>query len=411
MGVTARPRIAIVAPSLEILGGQSVLARQMHDDLRRDGFDVMFVAVNPRLWRPFRWIRRVPVLRTIVNQILYLPTLLRLARADVVHAFSASYWSFLLAPVPALVMGKVFGRRTILNYHSGEADDHLRNWGRLVHPWLAFADEIVVPSHYLAAVFRTHGYDTRVIVNAADLSGYTYRERHPLGRHVISVRNLEPHYRVDVIVRAFAAVAEDLPDAMLTVIGTGSEYARLRQLAAELNLHRVRFVGRVEPQEMPRLYDEADVFVNASVVDNQPVSILEAFAAGVPVVTTPTGDIAAMVRHDETGVIVPGPDPAAFAEAIVDLLRDEPRARALARAARRELPRYDWRAVAESWHAAYTGTPAGAAAHASGDTRRAAGTSASAVRHAAANRTARAVKTVAAVGAPTLQGRRGAGRP
>ena len=362
MGLTPRPRLAIVAPSLDILGGQSVLARQMQDDLTRAGYDVVFVPVNPRLWRPFRWIRRVPGLRTIVNQLLYLPTLLRLSQVDVVHAFSASYWSFLLAPMPALVLGQVFGKRTILHYHSGEADDHLAHWGRLVHPWLAFADEIVVPSHYLAGVFKKYGYDTRVIYNTADLSGYTFRDRHPLGRHVISVRNLEPHYRVDVVIRAFAAVSAEWPDAMLTVIGAGSEYATLRQLAAELNLHRVRFMGRVEPADMPRLYDEADVFVNASVVDNQPVSILEAFASGVPIITTPTGDIAAMVRDGETGVIVSGPDPAAFAEAIVGLLADEPRARALACAGHRELARYQWATVADAWADVYAGTPVAAPA-------------------------------------------------
>jgi glycosyltransferase involved in cell wall biosynthesis len=349
------PRIAIVAPSLEILGGQSVLARQMRDDLRREGYSVTVVTVNPRLSRPWRWIRRVPGLRTLVNQMLYLPSLLRLSRVDVVHAFSASYWSFLLAPAPALLMGRLFGKRTVLNYHSGEADDHLARWGRLVHPWLRLADEIVVPSQYLAGVFASYGYPTRVIANAADLSGYTYRVRHPLGRNLISVRNLESHYRVDVIIRAFAIVHEEYPQAMLTVIGAGSEESRLRQLAADLDLHHVRFMGRVEPAEMPRLYDEADVFVNASVVDNQPVSILEAFAAGVPVVTTPTGDIPAMVHDGETGVIVRDPDPTAFAEAIGALFQDEARAIALARRARAELSRFEWRSVSRLWRDVYVG--------------------------------------------------------
>ena len=350
------PRVAIVAPSLEILGGQSVLARQMRDDLSTDGYRVTFVPVNPRLWRPFGAIRRIPVVRTIVNQLLYLPSLLRLARVDVVHAFSASYWSFLLAPAPALVMGRLLGKRTILNYHSGEADDHLARWGRLVHPWLRLADEIVVPSQYLAAVFARYGYQTRVIANAADLSGYSYRPRHPLGRNLISVRNLEPHYRVDVVIRAFALVREEYPQATLTVIGAGSEEARLRRLAADLNLHEVRFMGRVEPAEMPHFYDEADVFVNASTIDNQPVSILEAFAAGVPVVTTPTGDIAAMVRDGETGVIVPDPDPAAFAQAIGALFQDEARAVALARRAHDELSRYEWQSVSRLWRDVYAGT-------------------------------------------------------
>ncbi len=281
------------------------------------------------------------------------------------HAFSASYWSFLLAPVPALLAGRAFGKRTVLHYHSGEADDHLGRWGRLVHPWLAFADEIVVPSQYLAAVFARYGYRTRVIPNAADLSGYTYRERHPLGRNLLSARNLEFHYRVDVIIRAFALIWDAYPDAMLTVVGAGSQEAALKTLAAELGLHHIRFMGRVEPAEMPRLYDKADIFVNASVVDNQPVSILEAFAAGLPVVTTPTGDIPAMVRDAETGVLVREADPAALAEAITALMENEQTAIGLARRARLELARYEWRTVTQAWRDVYAGAAPRAAAPAS----------------------------------------------
>ena len=70
------------------------------------------------------------------------------------------------------------------------------------------------------------------------------------------------------------------------------------------------FVGRGRAGgDAARCCDDADIFLNASVVDNQPVSILEAFAAGLPVVSTPTGDIAAMVRHGETGLLVPPLDP------------------------------------------------------------------------------------------------------
>ena len=122
--------------------------------------------------------RRVPYLRTLLNQALYLPSLVRLASADVVHVFSASFWSFLLAPVPAMLVGQAFGARVVLHYHSGEADEHLGAWGGLVHPWLRLADEIVVPSDYLAErLRRATAIRTRVIPNVVDLSRFRYRER------------------------------------------------------------------------------------------------------------------------------------------------------------------------------------------------------------------------------------------
>ncbi len=181
-----KPRIAIVAPSLDILGGQGIQARDLADALERDGFDVLFLAINPRFLRGLRWLRRVPILRTLLNQFLYAFTLPRLRRADVVHVFSASYWSFLISPVPAILAARSLGKRIILNYHSGEADDHLARWGVRVHPFLRLVDAIVVPSVYLQHVFRTHGYEARVVRNIIDLSTFEFRVRDPLQPKLLS---------------------------------------------------------------------------------------------------------------------------------------------------------------------------------------------------------------------------------
>jgi glycosyltransferase involved in cell wall biosynthesis len=342
-------RVAIVAASLDILGGQGVQARTLVEALRGDGYQVAFVPINPRFPRRLRWIRRIPYLRTLLNQALYLPGLVRLAHADVVHVFSASFWSFLLAPLPAMLAGRLFGARVVLHYHSGEAADHLERWGLLVHPWLRLAHVIVVPSDFLADVFADHGHTARVIRNVVDLTRFSFRDRRPLRPRLISTRNLEPYYRVDVVLDAFARVRAEVPDATLVVAGAGRERARLESLAPE----GVRFVGAVAPQWMPSLLADSDIFLNASVVDNQPVSILEAFAAGLPVVSTPTGDIAAMVRNGETGVIVPPFDAEALANAVLALLRDPERASRLAGAARTEIERYTWPAVAEQWASVY----------------------------------------------------------
>ena len=131
--------------------------------LRAEGYAVDFLPINPVFPAGLRRLRRLPYLRTVVNQVLYLPSLWDLRRADVVHVFSASYWSFLLAPVPAMLAARRFGKRVVLNYHSGEAEDHLARWGNLVHPWLRLADEIVVPSVYLQEVFARFGHRARVI--------------------------------------------------------------------------------------------------------------------------------------------------------------------------------------------------------------------------------------------------------
>ena len=353
-----RLRIALVVASLDILGGHGVQALALLEGLRSEGYEVTFVPINPCFPRGLQWLRRYPYVRTVVNEALYIPSLLKLRQVDVVHIFSASYWSFLLAPLPAILAARSLGKRTVLNYHSGEADDHLACWGRLVHPWLRLANEIVVPSEYLRSVFARYGYQARVIPNVVETSRLRYRERAPLRPRLLSNRNLEPHYRVGNSVKAFALLKSRYPEATLTVAGYGSEEEKLRRLAASLGDDGLRFVGRVEPQAMPRLYDEADIFVNSSVLDNQPISVLEAFAAGLPVVTTATGDIATMVRDGETGLIVPPENPAAMAEAVAALLDDPDRALLMARRARKELEKHTWAQVKKLWLGVYSGEAA-----------------------------------------------------
>jgi len=90
------------------------------------------------------------------------------------------------------------------------------------------------------------------------------------------------------------------------------------------------------------------------VVDNQPISILEAFAAGLPVVSTATGDIGAMIDHQRTGMLVPAETPAAMAAAINILLQTEGAGAVLAANARKEVNRYTWPAVCKAWTALYT---------------------------------------------------------
>jgi len=151
-------RIALIAASPDVVGGHSVQAQALTTQLRDAGCDVTWIPIDARFLRGLRWVRKVPYARTILNQLFYIPSLLRIAGADVVHVFAASYWSFMLGPAPAIIAAKLFRKRVVLHYHSGEADDHLTRWRSTVSPLLRSADEVVVPSPYLQRVFASHGY-------------------------------------------------------------------------------------------------------------------------------------------------------------------------------------------------------------------------------------------------------------
>jgi glycosyltransferase involved in cell wall biosynthesis len=346
-------QITLVAASPRIVGGQSIQAQALAIGLCHAGYDVRLTPIDPAFPRALQWVRRLPYARTLLNEALYLPRLRALRDADVVHVFSASYCSFVLAVVPAIVAARRFRKPIVMHYHSGEADDHLAHWGPLVHPWLRLVDAIVVPSEYLRDVFARHGYRALVVPNVVDTSRFKYHTRATVGPRLLSTRNLEPYYRVDNTIAAFGLIQARYPDATLTVAGDGHQRGALQHQAASLGVTGVRFVGRVDPADMPALHDRADIFVNSSTLDNQPVSVLEAFAAGLPVVTTPAGDIAALVRDGETGVLVPPDDPAAMANAVTTLVEHQGLARQLARNAREEVEAFTWTRVRERWDTVY----------------------------------------------------------
>jgi L-malate glycosyltransferase len=348
-------RVGLIVPGPGSPGGQEVQARELQVHLQEEGHEVVRIATDPPFPPSLQQLRSRRYVRTVINEALYLPSLARLRHVDVAHVFSASFWSFLLAPAPAIAMAMLLRKRIVLHYHSGEAEEHLAAWGLLVHPWLRRADGIVVPSRYLKEVFARHGHATRVIHNIVDTGRFPYRERPPLRPRFLSSRSLEPYYRVDVTIRAFGALKERYPDATMTVAGSGSEERRLKDLAAAVGRGGIRFTGALDPRQMPDLYGDADILLNSSVVDNQPVSVLEAFAAGLPVVTTPTGDLANLVRHDVTGMVVPIEDPEAMAEAASFLLEHPERARILARRARQEANKFSWESVRHDWLAVYSG--------------------------------------------------------
>ncbi|HTL61761.1 MAG TPA: glycosyltransferase family 4 protein [Nitrospira sp.] len=350
---SSRPKIAMVAPSLGILGGQAVQAKVLADHLRADGYAVELVPINPPFPRGAGWLKRLRYIRTVANEGLYLPTLRKLRSAEVVHVNSASYWSFLLAPLPAIVAARRWGKPILLNYHSGEADDHLANWGTLVHPWLKMVDKIVVPSLFLRDVFARHGYEAEVIHNVIDTGRFRYRERLPLLPEFLSVRNFEPHYGVEYTLIAFAMIQTVFPAASLTVAGQGPQEPELRHLAQALGLRNVRFIGAVEPASMADLYDSHSVFLNSSFVDNQPLSVLEAMASGMPVVSTPIGDIPNMVEDGESGTLVRVGDPYAMAKAATLLLQQPERAALMAARAKESLMQYDWSKVGRAWADTY----------------------------------------------------------
>lgn len=189
-----------------------------------------------------------------------------------------------------------------------------------------------------------------------EVENIPYRRRERLSPRFMANRNFEALYNVACVLRAFGRIQARIPDATLVVIGDGPERAALHQLAADLGLQHVTFCGRVPPAQMGRHYDEADVYLNAPNIDNMPNSIIEAFAAGLPVVSSDAGGIPWVVRSGENGLLVPCDDDAGLAEAALGLLANPADALRMADQGHLDVTeKYTWPAVESAWLACYRG--------------------------------------------------------
>ncbi len=351
-----RLKVAIVGPSLNYVGGQSVQADLLLRFWRNDPeVEMSFIAVDPPLPAGLALAEPVRGLRTMLREPLYFRDLARgLAGIDVAHIFSASYWSFLLAPAPAAFFAKLGGKKALVHYHSGEARDHLKRF-RSASFVLSRVDEIVVPSGYLVDVFREFELEAVAVSNLVDLSQFRYRPRERLRPHLVCTRGFSRYYSVDVVVRAFAEVRKEYPEARLDLVGSGPLEAEIRKLVEDLKLEDVNFTGVASREEIGKYYDSADIFINASWLDNMPVSVIEAFGAGTPVVTTSPECMPYLVEHERTGLLSPVGDEKALAANVMRVLREPELARRLAQNAYRESQKYTWEVVREKWLKVYRG--------------------------------------------------------
>ena len=349
-------RLVIVAPSLQQLArGQEVqgdqLVREWNGDPR---VQATLVACNPRLPAMLGVCERIPGLRTVVRIPFRLWSTWGAVRcADVVHAFAGSHTSFLLGTMPAIGAAMLARVPVVVHYHSPRGEQHLARsrFTRLVLRW---CHAVVVPSGYLQEAFAKHGVHADIIPNVVDSARFPFRADPIGGANLLCNRGFEKRYAVDDVVRAFVAVKQQIPGATLLLVGGGPEEQALKALVKSFAMtESITFYGEATRDEIAALLRKAAVLVNASRLDNMPVSILEAFAAGVPVVSTSAGGIPFVARHNVSALLASPGDAETLAIHLLAVLRDEPLAARLRMAGRTVVESCRWEVVRPAWLSIY----------------------------------------------------------
>jgi phosphatidylinositol alpha-mannosyltransferase len=271
---------------------------------------------------------------------------LREFRPDVVHAHepfapSSSMAATLAARSPVAATFHAFSER------SGLFDVT----APLLRPvWRRLAARVAVSEAAAAFVRSRMGDGIRVVPNGLDVDLFAVAEPAtglPPGRRVLWVGRLDRQKGFPVALRAFERLAREFDDLTLVVAGDGRDRDALRSISADVR-DRVVMLGTVPHGRLPGYHATADVFVSpATGQESFGLVLVEAMAAGVPVVASDIAGYREVVRHGRDGLLVPPADPAALAEAVERILSDPGLANRLREGGRSRAGEFSWETVAD----------------------------------------------------------------
>jgi len=368
--MAGKPHILMMADEMAVGGVQHHLLG-LAEGLQRDGFPVTVVTVpggylqkqlkergipieSARLRRPFSLGGVRDAVRVLQR---HKPAILH------THGGTAGFYGRLAARL-------IPGIRTVHTYHGIHylhSGDPIRRWIlRVLDRFLAAGTgrTICVASSDYGLVLRAklaRAGRASIIRYGIDLNRFDGRRKQAVDsaaadRHAAligTVGRLHPQKGQRYFLESAAAVLRAMPSARFRVVGDGELRGELENLASELGISRnVEFTGA--SADVPSHLNDMDIFVLPSLWEGLPIALLEALAAGIPVIATRVDGICDVIDEGKNGVLVPPRDPAALADAILALLQNSSRRRQLAAAGRATVESgYDIRSMIQSIERVY----------------------------------------------------------
>lgn len=235
--------------------------------------------------------------------------------------------------------------------HGGNLPERLQKNRSQAYKLFHGAKTNVAPSGFLMDAFASEGYKNLThIPNTFDLDQYSFLLRKSIRPKLLWVRAFADIYNPMLAIEALEALLKHYPDASLCMVGPDKDgsLAECEAYAISKNLP-VTFTGKLSKNAWRDLSVKYDIFLNTTNFDNTPVSVMEAMALGMPVVSTHVGGIPYLVTDDVDGILVPPDNKEAIVSAVRALCAQAEKGEALSRAARKKVEAFDWEIVKHDW--------------------------------------------------------------
>jgi glycosyltransferase involved in cell wall biosynthesis len=260
--------------------------------------------------------------------------------------------SFLWAEVVCLIL-RVIRKPYLLTLHGGNLPSFARRWPGRVKRLLRGAVAVTTPSRYLQTALGNWHQDVHYLPNALNIKKYPFRLRAAPTPRLCWLRRFHQIYNPSLAVKMLALLVLDFPELQLDFIGPDSGDGSLEEvlrLATELGVEKnLRIIGGVPKQDIPRQLSNSDLFINTTDYESFGVSVMEAAASGLCIVTTSVGELSYLWRQEHDALLVPPNDPAAMAMAVRRILTEPDLAARLSRHARQKAEQFDWSVIMPRW--------------------------------------------------------------
>jgi glycosyltransferase involved in cell wall biosynthesis len=246
----------------------------------------------------------------------------------------------------------------VLTLHGGNLPQFAQNSPQRVQRVFEAAALVTTPSRYLQEKMRCYRNDLELLPNPLDLGRYEFALRKQPQPRLVWLRAFHQIYNPVLAIQTLAKLVDAFPEVSLAMVGPDKKDGTLPgvlQRAKELGVtDRLTCVGGISKLDVPKALAAGDVFLNTTNVDNTPVSVLEAMACGLPVVTTNVGGIPYLARNEEEALLVPPNDPVSMTEAVRRVLTEPGLAERLSRNGRACSEKCDWSVVLPRWESILT---------------------------------------------------------
>lgn len=236
--------------------------------------------------------------------------------------------------------------------HGGAIPDQYHRIKSLLDPIIYYAAKVATPSNYIRQFFEEQGKQLIYLPNPFPIENFSFHPQTPDAPvRLLWVRAFSPVYNPDLAVRALANIREQYPEVTLTMVGPDkSMLAEVRQLIYNQGLTGVvTIVGPVANNKLYEYYQSHTVYLNTTSYESFGLAVMEAAASGIPVVSTPAGEIPMLWEDGKDMLIAQDWTPEALSGQISRLLSEPDLRNLLRKNARKKAEKFDWPVIKPMW--------------------------------------------------------------